>query len=1356
MFGVGILPNDTISSLLDLVDKFASEVNIPWVLLRFCQICGIVLPEVTINHLHSGSLTYLSKADITDFVHILKIPPIIDYYTSKYYIAKAKEHNYSKSSLSLLASAESRLENILNYPFPDIKLIYCQVMLWNSILDRNHVCDYDMVIRTLENSLQVHIKEYNLSSGELALDLYVDYLSARLSKVINKEMEDTALKSQPKVLDKPKIELQIKKFYEHLRKLDSSIALEFWDCISEAGKLFILGYVQVIDGYIESTLKHRSSFLQSLLDQEAMNFLSISIDPNLTELLFKKFITRSKNWDIENIHRDFVFSYLFPYDLLFGLCINTEGNKNEYCSLVNSSPLFTSLFYCNQSLYEKLKNLNVVDNKFTQFIQFIDPDKNTLLHLATKANKTDLIHLLVEEGLDVNLPNKDGETSLHNAVRKYNIPIISYLIEKKANLDAKTKEGFTPIHLAVNKEDVVMTLVKYGAMEKDTTYREIVTALYGKLHEWARAPVTNNEEEHCRRGINLVHSGYNAMQVDHNDNTPLHIACKMGNLPRVQIILKNFSNINFVNKKGHTPLSYAAKYKHVEICCYLLTFDASIAPLNPDQGKEIVRGMCNLFDKYNMKEPLILRALNSVHRNLLNALVEYNAPLYRFIEEKSCLFKILHQLKDLQIALLKGGDNLKENREKFRFLISLFGRMCDSYPTLVTDRHYLLKNRTLLHSALENYLPSLIPPLLKNEIPINIKDPLNGRSPFFIPYKYGYPKYYTQFWKYMNEKEYNLQDDFGNTPLHYSMSPPFRKFFSSYPNFQIQSKSIKNKKGETPLHVATRNAFLEGVELLVKDVDVTEMDNEGISPLNLSHRLLFVNEKGQDILSIHQHKIFESLVKNTKSIEKDTRQLLYNAAETGKLQVVKTLHKNNCSLNLKEPDGSTPLHVASKNNHLSIVEYLCDNGADIFAQDELGRSPFDVSTPWTFHMLESQYCKIKFSLKSDCIGDDSIPKNVLLDMAVSIGNLDLVKVLLKDKELLECTNLRGQTPLEVARISRQPKVYHFIKEETLIRKYPLHYEIINEETIKSKNLDQMEQCPILNYKNSLHLGSKLGKYNIVKNLIASKFDVNAVSEKTGRTALHYAVMYRRTKVVSLLLFSNADVEAQDQNGETPLHYAILQEDKEVVELLLQKSNINSLNKDKVSPLHLACQTGNTEIVGLLISKNGNIRAQDNNLFTPLHYAVQYGSSSIVELLISSKADIQSNQYTLSLPFSGKHKGCTALHIATHFGHIPIIELLISKNQDVNPKSKFGTTPLHIACALGNHTVANCLISKKANVNVQDEDLNTPLHKACSSFSQQTVELLISNSADKNSPNKNGQTPLQLLDPEDPIAKLLSK
>lgn len=103
-------------------------------------------------------------------------------------------------------------------------------------------------------------------------------------------------------------------------------------------------------------------------------------------------------------------------------------------------------------------------------------------------------------------------------------------------------------------------------------------------------------------------------------------------------------------------------------------------------------------------------------------------------------------------------------------------------------------------------------------------------------------------------------------------------------------------------------------------------------------------------------------------------------------------------------------------------------------------------------------------------------------------------------------------------------------------------------------------------------------------------------------------------------------------------------------------------------------------------------------FTPLHIAVQSGNLEIVNYLIDQKAFINSKD----------NEGNTPLHIAVLNENSELTRCLIEKKSKINSQNKNGNTPLHLAALKGNFKLVKYLSKMKADVNVINKSEKTAL------------------------------------------------
>ena len=111
------------------------------------------------------------------------------------------------------------------------------------------------------------------------------------------------------------------------------------------------------------------------------------------------------------------------------------------------------------------------------------------------------------------------------------------------------------------------------------------------------------------------------------------------------------------------------------------------------------------------------------------------------------------------------------------------------------------------------------------------------------------------------------------------------------------------------------------------------------------------------------------------------------------------------------------------------------------------------------------------------------------------------------------------------------------------------------------------------------------------------------------------LMGRWVEGLSALLAAGAEVNAMDGDGLTPLHLAAENCHSNVVALLLAKgAKINVTAQDHATPLHLAAQEGCTDVVEVLLDRSAKINLRDNQNRTPLRRAEQWHQDAVAQLL----------------------------------------------------------------------------------------------------------------------------------------------
>ena len=174
---------------------------------------------------------------------------------------------------------------------------------------------------------------------------------------------------------------------------------------------------------------------------------------------------------------------------------------------------------------------------------------------------------------------------------------------------------------------------------------------------------------------------------------------------------------------------------------------------------------------------------------------------------------------------------------------------------------------------------------------------------------------------------------------------------------------------------------------------------------------------------------------------------------------------------------------------------------------------------------------------------------------------------------------------------------------------------------------------------------------------------------------------------------------------TPLHLAVDKNDFEMVKFLSSKNvSMAKSSKSGLTPLHFCAKRGNLEIFMHLTALWGEKNPTSTGHLTPLHLAAKFGHLNIVKYLLESKSQ---NCYAQDLD------GWTCLHYAVKFKHFQVVEFIL-KNLNLKQLSdNRGLNPFHFALESQDLNLVKLFLPQNGNESFKKSDgkLTNPAHFA---------------------------------------------
>lgn len=350
--------------------------------------------------------------------------------------------------------------------------------------------------------------------------------------------------------------------------------------------------------------------------------------------------------------------------------------------------------------------------------------------------------------------------------------------------------------------------------------------------------------------------------------------------------------------------------------------------------------------------------------------------------------------------------------------------------------------------------------------------------------------------------------------------------------------------------VQARYIYIEGM----KTVNLNEVGTNSINPLFTAVR----RDSMEEILALVK---LEGAEVNKKIFDPMGITYLHRAIERGDPAIVKIfLDFPPPDWNLVDKDGLTFIHYAINSRNITIVDLLVIKGCSLMQKDREGK------TSLHYAALTAQDDMILFILIREIQNIDIIDhqNSTALHLSADHNCVKCVQLLANKKAALDRKDVHGRTPLMLASARGYIDIVHILMKAGA-----------------NPNLGNQEgQTP-------LHLMVTHRDFQTAKMLLSHpNINVNAI-DHNGRTALHWAIVKRSKKLISILLQHKINVNIADVNGKLALHIALAQGRGDFASLLLQAgSDVNHSDHEGKFPLDYAIERDLSESIKLIVEMGG--------------------------------------------------------------------------------------------------------------------------------------------------------------------------
>ncbi|KAI9149046.1 Ankyrin-1 [Paramyrothecium foliicola] len=854
-------------------------------------------------------------------------------------------------------------------------------------------------------------------------------------------------------------------------------------------------------------------------------------------------------------------------------------------------------------------------------ISWVADNGDTLLHTAASADRSRIVKLLIELGVDarrtnklertpvhnaamsgasravaallesseieLDCPDKIGDTALSLASYKGFTEIVRLLVRKGARMDVRDEAGDTPLHSAsrTSSLEVIEFLLESGADIEARNNRLETPLLFAAQYQTALGAVRVLES----RGADIY-----AKQT--KGYTALHKSIASENRLMVRHFLRQGLDVEAQCVHGQTPLSRAAELGHADMVSLLLEHGADMETEGKEEGKERWRPLhyAAYHGHLEVVETLLDRGADGFAKDERGN----GAQLYAKDSGHSDISELIKRTTPISKKTMAISGAQDHNGIIYFSTIgdevNLRRRIEEGSNIHVSDTDGM---RPLIAAAKSGVVDA-VRLLLDHGANIDETDGY-GMTALLWASQYNNLKSVEELLS--REALVDLADSEGQTPL----SAASMRGHTEVVHLLLEHGANPNSSvhyGKSPLLFAAAGGHLTVVEaLLDKGADIRFISSTGDTAFYLAksagnNRLVRLlrghmgRSTGNDTQTHKTRRFNKQTTKNIlrlpelmQAVRKgripEMKRLLVTgldlhgtqelgipiicAAQNGQNKAVRLLISKGADLNARDEAGSTALHAAARQDHADTVRLLCDHGSALDYQDKLQRTPLllaaENGNQESLQALLS--CGARLEVKCE-------KGRTALGYAASGGYLEAVQSLCEAGANLNAGDQHGYTPLSIAVDAGEFRVSRLLLERGA-RMRPL----------SSTNLSPL--C----------LAVKRGFEDLVELLLQYGADINHLSD-SRQTPLMKAAQHDHGMVATILVEMGAKVHLKDDLGRTAMSYAKDFTYGSVISVLCQAVSLRARSERAVRKAQQDELTSRMKYEYEELPKNGFIRIME--------------------------------------------------------------------------------------------------------------------------------------------------------------------